>query len=246
MEEPLTVLKSCRTKMPYFNTLCIVPRAYKPLIVLTIGISVAAGMKLTMVFPLVARRQRKRYCWATLILWPTKASSTCMFPLQQEPSEDDPLTKKRSNHLQRKLAGRKPNAKVDPHVEEQFLTGRVYGTFCNVEAQWWCFCANAFVSIILFSESTHSFLMTSLILSLCFLCSLCGVQTRPEWSVWWLHPWGKGAGILPEEAQIKKSKITFSIDVVACYCYVVPLWCTDLKCDQEIQDLILRLCTRSN
>lgn len=47
--------------------------------------------------------------------------------LQQEPSEDDPLNKKRSNHVQRKLASRKANAKVDLHVEEQFLTGRVFG-----------------------------------------------------------------------------------------------------------------------
>ena len=37
------------------------------------------------------------------------------------------LTKKKSSHLQRKLAARKPTAKVDPHVEEQFLTGRLYG-----------------------------------------------------------------------------------------------------------------------
>ena len=46
-----------------------------------------------------------------------------------EPSEDDPLTKKKSNHLQRKLEERRKEnkAKVDPHVEEQFLTGRLYG-----------------------------------------------------------------------------------------------------------------------
>ena len=42
-------------------------------------------------------------------------------------SEDDVLTKKKSSHLQHKLAARKPMAKVDPHVEEQFLTGRLYG-----------------------------------------------------------------------------------------------------------------------
>ena len=46
-----------------------------------------------------------------------------------EPSEDDPLTKKKSNHVQRKLEERRKNnkAKIDPHVEEQFLTGRLYG-----------------------------------------------------------------------------------------------------------------------
>lgn len=46
-----------------------------------------------------------------------------------EPSEDDPLTKKKSNHLQRKLDERKKEnkSKVDSHVEEQFFTGRLYG-----------------------------------------------------------------------------------------------------------------------
>ena len=47
----------------------------------------------------------------------------------QTDTEEDVLTKKRSNHLQRKLAGRKAQAKVDPHVEEQFLTGRLYGAY---------------------------------------------------------------------------------------------------------------------
>ncbi len=46
-----------------------------------------------------------------------------------EPAEDDVLTKKKSNHVVRKLEERKKEnkAKVDPHVEEQFLTGRLYG-----------------------------------------------------------------------------------------------------------------------
>jgi hypothetical protein len=37
------------------------------------------------------------------------------------------LAQKRSKHVKRKIAKRRPNAKVDPHVEEQFLTGRLYG-----------------------------------------------------------------------------------------------------------------------
>lgn len=46
-----------------------------------------------------------------------------------EPAEDDPLTKKKSNHVQRKLEKRRQDnkAKIDPHVEEQFLSGRLYG-----------------------------------------------------------------------------------------------------------------------
>ena len=41
--------------------------------------------------------------------------------------EEDPLNKKRSNHLQRKLEARKSDAKIDLHLEEQFNTGRIYG-----------------------------------------------------------------------------------------------------------------------
>jgi len=46
-----------------------------------------------------------------------------------EPSEDDELAKKKSSHLQRKLEERRKDgkAKVDPHVEEQFLSGRLLG-----------------------------------------------------------------------------------------------------------------------
>ncbi len=46
-----------------------------------------------------------------------------------EPAEDDVLAKKKSNHLVRKLEERRKEgkAKVDPHVEEQFLTGRLLG-----------------------------------------------------------------------------------------------------------------------
>ena len=42
--------------------------------------------------------------------------------------EEDVVSRKRSNHVQRKITSRKPRAKVDPHVEEQFLAGRLLGT----------------------------------------------------------------------------------------------------------------------
>ena len=45
----------------------------------------------------------------------------------QESVEDDVLSTKKSNHVQRKIASRKSTAKIDPRVEEQFLTGRLYG-----------------------------------------------------------------------------------------------------------------------
>ena len=46
-----------------------------------------------------------------------------------EPSEDDPLTKKKSAKLLKKLEERRKDnkAKIDPRVEEQFLTGRLLG-----------------------------------------------------------------------------------------------------------------------
>eukprot|EP01135_Chromosphaera_perkinsii_P001758 Nk52_evm27s210 gene=Nk52_evmTU27s210 len=40
--------------------------------------------------------------------------------------EVDPLTKPKSNHLQRKLASRKGDAKIDSKLDDQFNTGRLY------------------------------------------------------------------------------------------------------------------------
>merc|ERR1712142_540126 len=39
--------------------------------------------------------------------------------------EDDPLNKPRSHHLQRKIDARKPMAKLDQHLEDQFTSGRL-------------------------------------------------------------------------------------------------------------------------
>ena len=64
------------------------------------------------------------------------------------------LTRKRSKHLLRKLAQRKPNAKVDPHVEEQFLTGRLYGNF-NIginNINWSCHLINIVVALLYVDE----------------------------------------------------------------------------------------------
>ena len=49
-----------------------------------------------------------------------------------EVPKDDVLAKHRSNHVMKKLEERRKDnkAKVDPHVEEQFLTGRLYGKEC--------------------------------------------------------------------------------------------------------------------
>ena len=53
-------------------------------------------------------------------------SFSCAIFSQAE-GEEDPLTKKRSNHAQRKIDGRKQFGKLDQHLEEQFTTGRLYG-----------------------------------------------------------------------------------------------------------------------
>lgn len=50
--------------------------------------------------------------------------------------EEDVTTKKHSPHVTKTLAARKATSKVDPHLEEQFLTGRLYGkvhTFVSYE-----------------------------------------------------------------------------------------------------------------
>ena len=52
--------------------------------------------------------------------------------------EEDVLNRKRSDHVMRKLAARKSQAKVDPHLEEQFLTGRLLGVVWWW--WWWCVC----------------------------------------------------------------------------------------------------------
>lgn len=46
---------------------------------------------------------------------------------QAESDEQDPVSKKRSNHCQRKIDTRKAQGKVSSALEEQFTTGRLYG-----------------------------------------------------------------------------------------------------------------------
>ena len=59
-------------------------------------------------------------------------SFSCAICSQAE-GEEDPLTKKRSNHAQRKIDGRKQFGKLDQHLEEQFTTGRLYGMLASGE-----------------------------------------------------------------------------------------------------------------
>ncbi|KAG5463729.1 MAG: ribosomal protein S8e-domain-containing protein, partial [Olpidium bornovanus] len=47
----------------------------------------------------------------------------------------DPLTKPRSNHVQRKVDARKASAKVDPHLDEQFVTGLLYAAVSSRPGQ---------------------------------------------------------------------------------------------------------------
>ena len=50
-----------------------------------------------------------------------------LFISDYQETEEESAAKKRSKHLQRKLDSRKKLAKLDPHIEEQFHTGRLYG-----------------------------------------------------------------------------------------------------------------------
>ena len=49
--------------------------------------------------------------------------------------EDDAVKKKKSQHLQRELEARKLNAKMVPHLEEQFLSGRLYACIASRPGQ---------------------------------------------------------------------------------------------------------------
>lgn len=42
--------------------------------------------------------------------------------------ESEELNKKRSHSVQRKIDARKESAKIDPLLDDQFITGRLYGT----------------------------------------------------------------------------------------------------------------------
>jgi len=42
---------------------------------------------------------------------------------------EDPLNKKKSRHVTKKIAARKESSKVDPQLLDQFSTGRLYGIF---------------------------------------------------------------------------------------------------------------------
>ncbi|XP_020631107.1 40S ribosomal protein S8-like [Orbicella faveolata] len=52
-----------------------------------------------------------------------------------ESEESDVLNKKRSNHCQRKMDARKGPSKIDPHLEEQFTTGRLYACVASRPGQ---------------------------------------------------------------------------------------------------------------
>ncbi|XP_065062656.1 small ribosomal subunit protein eS8-like [Rhopilema esculentum] len=49
--------------------------------------------------------------------------------------EEDVLTKKRSNHAQRKVDSRKAQGKLEQHIEEQFNTGRIYACIASRPGQ---------------------------------------------------------------------------------------------------------------
>lgn len=105
-----------------------------------------------------------------------------------EPSEDDPLAKKKSHHLQRKLEERRKDnkAKMDSHVEDQFLTGRLYGKANQKPVN----CMKMFIFVS---------------------PSLRVIQTRAEWTLWWVHFGRERVGILHEETQVKEDKVAMTI-----------------------------------
>ncbi|KAJ3395393.1 hypothetical protein HDU92_005917 [Lobulomyces angularis] len=47
----------------------------------------------------------------------------------------DPLDRKRSKHVERKVAERKATSQVEPHLEDQFSTGRIYARIASRPGQ---------------------------------------------------------------------------------------------------------------
>lgn len=131
-----------------------------------------------------------------------------------EPSEDDPLAKKKSHHLQRKLEERRKDnkAKMDSHVEDQFLTGRLYGKApCN-NLPHWCSAKPHFpkrytAQIV----SANQKPVNCMKMFIFFSPSLRVIQTRAEWTLWWVHFGREGVGILHEETQVKEDKVAMTI-----------------------------------
>ncbi|KAJ3086499.1 40S ribosomal protein [Quaeritorhiza haematococci] len=60
----------------------------------------------------------------------SKAAAT-----QSTDGAEDPLTKARSNHVQRKIADRKESAKVDPAIDDLVVTGRLYACLSSRPGQ---------------------------------------------------------------------------------------------------------------
>ncbi|KAI9231989.1 MAG: hypothetical protein BYD32DRAFT_184858 [Podila humilis] len=69
---------------------------------------------------------------------PPSASGTRLTtppPLVPARTESEEVTKARSNHVQRKIEGRKAEAKVDAALDHQFAAGRLYACLSSRPGQ---------------------------------------------------------------------------------------------------------------
>jgi small subunit ribosomal protein S8e len=66
-----------------------------------------------------------------LVLGKKKVAAEGAAAEEQQPATPAAADKKVSSHVRRKQATRKSLSAVESHIEEQFSTGRLYGTFCS-------------------------------------------------------------------------------------------------------------------
>lgn len=84
----------------------------------------------------IGRRGKKAAAAAPTEAPPTTTSTTTTPATTGAHSAHvDELHKKRSKHLLRKIEARKPDAKVDPNLDEQFITGRLYAALSSRPGQ---------------------------------------------------------------------------------------------------------------
>jgi len=65
----------------------------------------------------------------------TRTSSGKVTKTKEKAKEEDPLTKKKSKHVKRKLAKRAPASKIDTQLIDQFATGRLYARISSRPGQ---------------------------------------------------------------------------------------------------------------
>lgn len=146
-------------------------------------ISFDPGMRHTMVFPLDVRRQRKMYVLSSYCLF---RSRSCIMYFVCISSKSLPRMI---------LWPRKSQTTFKGNWTAENRTLRSTLTWRSNSLPEECLVSRNVIST--FNDHYPS------------VCSVRVLETGPEWEMRRLHHGGKGIGVLPEEAQIEESKMTF-------------------------------------